>query len=87
MHGNNGLLAKTLKKFPNPPKHNLFPMHLKNHLKTSNLSEDNLKKIVDLDESILEPVMRAADLGQRISCFNIDYNLDVQYQVAPGLPN
>ena len=24
-------------------KHNLFPMHLKNHLKTSNLSADNLK--------------------------------------------
>ena len=60
-------------------------MHLQNHLKTSNLSADNLKKILDLDESIPEPVMRAADTGQQISCFNIDYNMDVQYEVAPGL--
>ena len=51
-------------------KHNLFPKHLKTHLKTSNLSADNLKKKLDLDGSIPEPAMRAANTGQQIPCFN-----------------
>ena len=40
------------------------------HLKTTNLSADNFKKILDLDELTPEPAIPSSDTGQRISCFN-----------------
>ena len=40
------------------------------HLKTSNLSADNFKKILDLDGSTPEPAIRSGDTGQRIPCFD-----------------
>ena len=40
------------------------------HLKTSNLSADNFKKILDLDGSTPEPAIRSSDTGQRIPCFD-----------------
>ena len=35
-------------------------------MKNSNLSEDNFKKILDLDGSIPEPAKQSGDTGQRI---------------------
>ena len=40
------------------------------HLKTSNLSADNFKKVLDLDGSTPEPAIRSGDTGQRIPCFD-----------------
>ena len=37
------------------------------HLKTSNLSADNFKKMVDLDGLTPEPVIRTGDTGQQIT--------------------
>ena len=37
-------------------------------MKTSNLSADNLKKILHLDGSIPEATIRSGDIGQRIPC-------------------
>ena len=51
-------------------------MNLKNqtwvcdHMKTSNLSVDNFKKILNLDESTPEPAIRSGDTGQRMPCFD-----------------
>ena len=55
------------------------------HLKTSNLSADNFKKILDLDGSTPEPAIRSSDTGQRIPCFeqlSIDQNIDVEWMCA-----
>ena len=38
-------------------------------MKTSNLSVDNFKKVLDLDGLTPEPVIRSGDTGQRIPCF------------------
>ena len=38
-------------------------------MKTSNLSVDNFKKVLDLDGLTPEPVIRSGDTGQRIHCF------------------
>ena len=43
-------------------------------LKTSNLSVDNLKKILDLYGSTPEPSIRSGDTGQRILCFDSSVN-------------
>ena len=56
-------------------KYNIFHIYLKktwacDHLKTSNLSADNFKKILDLDGSTPEPAIRSGDTGQRIPCFD-----------------
>ena len=58
-------------------------------MKTSNLSADNLKKILDLDGSTPEPAIQSGDTGQRIPCFDscqlittLMYN-----KFSPGLPN
>ena len=40
------------------------------HLKTSNLSADDFKKVLDLDGSTPEPAIRSGDTGQRIPCFD-----------------
>ena len=51
-------------------------MNLKNnnlsydHLKTSNLSADNFKKILVLDGSTPEPAIRSGDTSQWIPCFD-----------------
>ena len=37
---------------------------------TGNLSADNFKKILDLDGSTLEPVVRSGDTGKRMPCFD-----------------
>ena len=37
---------------------------------TGNLSADNFKKLLDLDEWTLEPAVRSCDTGQRIPCFD-----------------
>ena len=39
-------------------------------MKTSTLSADNFKKILDLDGSTPEPAIRSSDTGQRIPCFD-----------------
>ena len=39
-------------------------------MKTSNLSADNFKKILDLDGSTPEPAIRSGDTGQPIPCFD-----------------
>ena len=39
-------------------------------MKTSNLSADNLKKILDLDGLTPEPAIQSGDTGQRIPCFH-----------------
>ena len=67
-------------------------LSLQNYLKTSNLSPNNLKKILDLDGSTPEPAIRSGDPGQRIPCFDCcqlmttDHNSDVQYVCYIGLP-
>ena len=40
------------------------------YLKTSNLSADNFKKILDFDGSTSEPAIRSSDTGQRIRYFD-----------------
>ena len=39
-------------------------------LKSSNLPADNFKKARNLDGSTSEPVIRACDTGQRLTCFD-----------------
>ena len=39
-------------------------------MKTSNLSADNFKEILDFDGSIPEPAIRLSDIGQQIPCFD-----------------
>ena len=39
-------------------------------MKTSNLSADNFKKVLDVDGSTPEPAIWLGDTGQRISCFD-----------------
>ena len=39
-------------------------------MKTSNLSADNFKEILDFDGSIPEPAIRSSDIGQQIPCFD-----------------
>ena len=77
-------------------KHNVFPMHfLKkwtwacDHLKTSNLSVDNFKNtrprwVNTWARDTVKWYWSADTLFWQLS---IDHNMDVQYQVAPGLPN
>ena len=63
-------------------------------MKTSNLSADNFKKILDLDGSTPEPAIRLGDTGQRIPCFDscqlittlMDCHIDVQYVCNISLP-
>ena len=47
-------------------------------MKTSNLLEDNCKKILDVDGSTPEPEIRSGDASQLIPCFDSN-NIDVQY--------
>ena len=63
------------------------------HLKTSNLSADNFKKIFDFDGSTPEPAIRSGDTGQRIPCFDscqlittLMCNICVHYQ-SSCVPN
>ena len=56
-------------------------------MKASNLSADNFKKVLDLDESTPEPAVPSGDTAQWIT---IDHNIDVQYVgniSFPVLPN
>ena len=39
-------------------------------MKTSNLSADNFKKVLNLDGSTPEPAIQSGDTGQRILCFD-----------------
>ena len=39
-------------------------------MKTSNLSADNFKKILDMDVSTPDPAIRSGDTGQQICCFD-----------------
>ena len=57
-------------------------------MKTSNLSEDNFKKVLDLDESTAEPAIRSGDTGQRIPCFDSCQLITTLMcnQFSPGLP-
>ena len=57
-------------------------------MKTSNLSEDNFKKVLDLDESTAEPAIRSSDTGQRIPCFDSCQLITTLMcnQFSPGLP-
>ena len=72
----------------------LFPLDVKkwtwacDHLKTGNLSADNLKKILDLDGSTPEPAIRSSDTGQRVPCFNSCQLMTslMCNQLSPGLP-
>ena len=58
-------------------------------MKTSNLSADNFKKILDLDGSTPEPAIRSGDTGQRIPCFDSCQLIATLMcnQFSPGLPN
>ena len=58
------------------------------HLKTSNLSADNFKKVLDLDGSTPVPAIRAGDTGQRIPCFDSCQLITslMCNQFSPGLP-
>ena len=58
------------------------------HLKTSNLSADNFKKILDLDGSTPEPAIRSGDTGQRIPCFDSCQLITILMcnQFSHGLP-
>ena len=66
------------------------------HLKTSNLSADNFKKVLDLDGSTPEPTIRSGYTGQRIHCFDSCQLIRGYYpwlittlmcnQFSPGLP-
>ena len=74
-------------------KHNIFHMNSKrkkltacDHLKTSNLSADNFKKMVDLDGLTPEPAIRTGDTGQQIPFLSIDHSTDVQYECNISFP-
>ena len=58
------------------------------HLKTSNLSGDNFKKVLYLDESTPAPAIRSGDTGQRIPCFDSCQLITTLMcnQFSPGLP-
>ena len=58
-------------------------------MKTSNLSADNFKKVLDLDGSTLEPAIRSGDTGQRIPCFDSCQLITTLMcnQFRAGLPN
>ena len=50
-------------------------------MKTSNLSADNIKKVLNLDGLTPEPVIRSGYAGQQIPCFDScqsDHNIDAQ---------
>ena len=51
-------------------------------MKTSNLSADDFKEVLELNGSTLEPAIRSGDTGQRIPCFD---NIDVQ-STSPWAP-
>ena len=57
-------------------------------MKTSNLSADNFKKVLDLDESTPEPAIRPGDTGQRVPCFDSCQLITTLMcnQFPPGLP-
>ena len=57
-------------------------------MKTSNLSADNFKKVLDLDGSTPEPAIRSGDTGQRIPCFDSCQLITTLMcnQFPPGLP-
>ena len=57
-------------------------------MKTSNLSTDNFKKVLDLDGSTPEPVIWSSDYGQRIPCFDSCQLITTLMcnQFSPGLP-
>ena len=59
------------------------------HLKTSNLSADNFKNILDLDVPTPERAIRSSDTGQRIPCFHscqlITTLMHYQFSCAPKL--
>ena len=59
------------------------------HLKSSNLSADNFKKILDLDGSTPEPAIPSGDTGQRIPCFDSCQLITALMcnQFSPGLRN
>ena len=39
-------------------------------MKTSNLSQENFKKLLDLDGSTPEPAIRSSETGQQVPCFD-----------------
>ena len=57
-------------------------------MKKSKLSEDNFKKILELDGSTPEPAIRSGNTGQRIPCFDsCQLNTTLMCnQLFPGLP-
>ena len=57
-------------------------------LKTSKLSADNFKKILDLDRSTPEPAIRSGDTGQRKPCFDSCQLMTTLMcnQLPPGFP-
>ena len=62
--------------------------HNCDHLKTSSLSADNFKKVLDLDGSTPEPAIRPGDTGQWIPCFDSCQLITTLMcnQFPPGLP-
>ena len=61
-------------------------------LKTSNLSADNVKKILDFDGSTPKPAIRSSDTGQQVPCFDscqliktLMSNMCAQFSCAPKL--
>ena len=57
-------------------------------MKTSNLSADNFKKVLDLDGLTPEPAIWSGDTGQRIPCFDSCQLITILMcnQFPPGLP-
>ena len=57
-------------------------------MKTSNLSADNFKQVLDLDGSTPEPTIRSGETGQRIPCFDSCQLITTLMcnQFSPGLP-
>ena len=57
-------------------------------MKTSNLTADNFKKVLDLDGSTPEPAIRSGDTCQRIPCFDSCQLITTLMfnQFTPGLP-
>ena len=60
----------------------------RDHLKTSNLSADNFKKILDLDGSTTEPAIGQVILSADTLFWllSTDHNIDVQYVCNISLP-
>ena len=55
-------------------------------MKTSNLSADDFKEVLDLNGSTPEPAIRSGNTGQRIPCFDSCFdNIDVQ-STSPWAP-